>query len=70
MTAFTHATDDLGWPLCRCGPCRQRSITMNAQYVARLFAKIGSPAPDLDRQEEIEAGNDYVTTPQQFGSAP
>lgn len=70
MTA-SHPTDDLGWPTCRCEACRQRSITMNAMYVARLFAKIGSPVErrDLDRQEEIDAGNDYVTTPQQFGGA-
>lgn len=63
---FTHATDDLGFPICSCARCAERSRVLNAAYVARLIGNHWSGL-DLDKQKEIARGDDMDVTPQQHG---
>jgi len=68
----THATDDQGFPLCMCGPCRERSRTINAQFVARLFQPMlcgpserREPGTDWDK---LQNGHDNLDVwPKQSG---
>jgi hypothetical protein len=49
---FDHATDDFGYPICACAPCRERSERMNTDFILRLTA-IGR-----DPERVIEQPND------------
>lgn len=69
---FNHETDEFGFPLCMCAPCRERSKIINAQYVARLFAPIlAGPSerrrPDVDHDTEQNGHDDYTVWPKQAG---
>ncbi len=69
---FNHETDDQGFPLCDCPPCRERSITINAQYVARLFTPmLAGPSerrrPTVDHDTEQNGDSDYTVWPKQSG---
>ncbi len=69
---FNHETDEFGFPLCMCEPCRERSVTINAQYVARLFAqKLACPSekrhPGRDYDKLDNGHDDYETWPKQSG---
>lgn len=58
QTVFLHETDDQGFPRCMCSSCRERSITINAQYVARLFGGIIKAGHD-ETQEHEDRSQDY-----------
>ncbi len=53
-----HQTDDQGFPLCMCGPCRQKSILMNAMHINRAFANIFKLGAD-EQQEKLDRDQDY-----------
>ena len=60
-----HETDDHGFPLCRCEPCREKSKIRNAQEVARMFGPIFTAREkdagllDLDKLESGGMGENY-----------
>ena len=55
---FLHQTDDQGFPLCPCPACRERSKTINAQYVARMFGGIFKMGHD-EQVEREDRSQDY-----------
>lgn len=40
-----HETDDQGFPLCRCQPCREKSKVINDRAFARMFRGLVEPRP-------------------------
>lgn len=56
---FLHQVDDQGFPLCRCTACREKSKTINAQYVNRMFSGIVARGTD-EQFERDERDQDYV----------
>ena len=70
-----HETDDHGFPLCRCEPCREKSKIRNAQEVARMFGPIFTASEkrecmDLDKREWRDNDEDYDCEPRQSGGKP
>lgn len=37
-----HATDDQGFPICQCEPCRAKSKRMNDRYIAKMLGRLPS----------------------------
>ncbi len=57
---YLHQTDSHGFPLCMCGPCRQKSILMNAMHINRAFANIfGIKLGADEQQEKLDRDQDY-----------
>lgn len=41
-----HATDDHGFPICQCDPCRAKSKRMNDAYLAKAMGWVPDTSKD------------------------